>query len=102
MTPRFAVGASVRVREAFPPGHVRTPFFIRGKQGVVNDVAGTFANPEELAYGRPGAPPLPLYHVRFRQADLWPDYGGNAADTAVVAIFEHWLEPGTKAKEKRR
>lgn len=102
MTARFPVGTAVQVREAFPPGHVRTPFFIRGKRGVVDSVAGTFPNPEELAYGRPGLPPQPLYRVRFRQADLWPNYRGARNDTAVVDIFEHWLDRSEQAAEKRR
>ena len=59
------------------------------------DVAGSFANPEELAYGRDGKPEIPLYRVQFRQTDLWPDYKGEKHDTAVADIFEHWLEPVT-------
>lgn len=92
MTARFAVGAAVRVRAAFPPGHVRTPYFLRGHAGKIVDVVGSFANPEELAYGRDGKPEIPLYRVQFRQTDLWPDYKGEKHDTAVADIFEHWLE----------
>jgi nitrile hydratase len=90
---RFSVGDRVSVRAAFPPGHVRTPYFVRGKAGTIVDIAGAFANPEELAYGRDGRPGIPLYHVLFRQTDLWPGYAGSTTDTAVVAIYEHWLEP---------
>ena len=93
MSRRFTDGAPVRVREAWPPGHVRTPHYVRGHAGVVEGSAGDFANPEELAYGRDGAPARPLYRVRFRQVDLWPGYRGPAADTTVVDIYEHWLEP---------
>jgi nitrile hydratase subunit beta len=93
VTRRFADGARVRVRVAWPPGHVRTPHYVRGRTGVVDGVAGVFANPEELAYGRDGGPARPLYRVRFRQVDLWPGYAGAAADTTVVDIYEHWLEP---------
>jgi len=53
---RFAVGDRVQVRAAFPPGHVRTPHYLRGKNGDVVSIAGRFANPEELAYGRDGEP----------------------------------------------
>jgi len=38
-------------------------------------------------------PLQPLYRVRFRQSDVWPDYGGQAADTVDIEIYEHWLEP---------
>ena len=93
MSDAFATGQRVRVRRAFPPGHVRTPHYVRGRTGLVESVAGHYANPEELAYGRAGEPRRALYRVRFRQSELWPDYDGPAADTAVVDIFEHWLEP---------
>jgi hypothetical protein len=98
MTDRFGVGERVVVRTAFPPGHLRTPHYLRGRVGVVDDVAGCFANPEELAYGRDGRPERALYRVRFRQVDLWPDYAGAAADTAVADLFEHWLEPAPEAR----
>jgi nitrile hydratase len=90
---RFAPGAEVRVRNAHPPGHLRTPWYIRGKSGTVAEIAGHFANPEELAFGRDGLPARPLYRVRFRQMELWPGYGGGAGDTIDVEIYEHWLEP---------
>ncbi len=91
LTPRFEIGACVKVRVAFPPGHVRTPYYIRGHRGVIESIAGLFADPEELAYGRPGLPKKPLYRVRFRQNELWPAYAGPATDTTVVDIYEHWL-----------
>lgn len=91
MIARFAVGDKVRVREAYPPGHIRTPHFIRGKDGTVTTVIGDFANPEELAYGRPGTPKQTLYSVTFPQTGLWPDYAGPEHDTAVVDVFDHWL-----------
>ena len=97
MSARFSAGDRVRVRRAYPPGHVRTPYFIRGKTGEVMAIAGRFAIPEELAYGRDGLPEKPLYRILFRQAELWPDYAGPDADTAVVDVFEHWLEEGNGA-----
>ena len=45
-------GDRVRVREDFPPGHIRTPVYIRGKEGVVTKSFGAFPNPEQLAIGR--------------------------------------------------
>jgi hypothetical protein len=88
----FAPGDRVRVRRAFPPGHVRTPFYLRGCAGVVERVCGAYPNPEELAYARDGLPRQPLYRVRFRQTDVWPEYGGGADDTLDVEIYQHWLE----------
>ncbi len=93
--PRFAAGDRVAVRRAYPPGHVRTPYYIRGKTGVVERLCGIFGNPEELAYGRSGRPKQPLYRVRFRQHDVWPDYDGPAQDTLDVEIYQHWLDPAS-------
>jgi hypothetical protein len=93
MSDLFAVGDRVQVRAAFPPGHVRTPHYLRGRRGEILSVVGRFANPEELAYGRDGLPGRTLYRVRFAQAELWQDYHGSARDSAVADIFEHWLEP---------
>ena len=89
---RYAPGAHVRVRDAHPPGHVRTPFYIRGKCGVIERLCGAYANPEELAYARPGTPRQPLYRVRFLQSAVWPDYRGGALDTIDVEIYQHWLQ----------
>ncbi len=88
----FSPGDRVRVRAAHPRGHVRTPYFIRGKSGVVTELVAAYPNPEELAYGRDGLPAQPLYRVRFMQTDVWPDYQGPATDTNVVDVYEHWLE----------
>jgi nitrile hydratase len=93
MNPVFRVGDHVRVRRAYPPGHLRTPFYIRGKTGTVERVLDAFPNPEECAYGRPGLPGQLLYRVRFSQASVWPDYAGPATDTVDVEIYRHWLEP---------
>jgi nitrile hydratase len=87
----FTPGMRVRVREDFPVGHIRTPFYIRGKEGVVTRRFGAFPNPEVLAIGRDGLPKKALYEVRFRQTDIWPDYAGPAADTLDIDIYEHWL-----------
>jgi nitrile hydratase len=90
--PRFRPGEAVRVRRADPPGHIRTPLYVRGRQGVVERLCGRFPNPEELAYNRVG-PPLPLYRVRFALGELWPEDRPRAGDTVDVEIYEHWLEP---------
>ena len=88
----FKAGDAVVVRAAHPPGHIRTPWYIRGRRGTVVHALGPFPNPEELAYNRSGLPAQPLYRVRFRQAEIWPDYAGNSADTLDVEIYQHWLE----------
>ena len=83
----------MRVQARFPQGHVRTPFYLRGKTGVVERLCGVFRNPESLAYGGSGLPERPLYRVRFAQRALWPAYPGPDHDTLDAEIYEHWLEP---------
>ena len=90
--PKFGPGDRVRVRKAYPLGHIRTPFYIRGHSGVVERLCGAFGNPEELAQMRSGEPKQPLYRVRFRQQEVWPDYRGSAEDVVEVELFQHWLE----------
>ncbi|HXQ52010.1 MAG TPA: SH3-like domain-containing protein [Stellaceae bacterium] len=92
---RFATGDRVKVRKAYPPGHLRTPWYIRGHVGIIERLCGAFPNPEELAYNRPGLPAQPLYRVRFAQAAVWPDYRGPATDTIEIEIYQHWLEAAT-------
>jgi hypothetical protein len=83
----------VRVRTHRLSGHCRTPQYLKGCEGVVIEVAGTYKDPEKLAYHRPGLPTRQLYRVRFLQSDLWPHYAGPASDTLVADLYEHWLEP---------
>jgi nitrile hydratase len=90
---RFNVGDRVMIQCAFPPGHRRTPCYIRGKEGVIERICGVFRNPEELAYGFDGEPAKVLYRVRFKQNHVWPDYRGPARDIIEMEIFEHWLVP---------
>ncbi len=81
----------VRVRHMMPPGHVRTPTYLRGKTGVIERPLGPFPNPEARAYGRPGDP-RDLFRVRFRMADIWND-AVHPDDTLDAEIYAHWLEP---------
>jgi nitrile hydratase subunit beta len=97
---RFAVGSQVRVKALHPPGHCRTPFYARGRRGTVLGVADRQPNPEELAYGRDGLPALPVYRVRFAQAELWPGYRGGDADAVVVDLFEPWLDPADEVEAR--
>ena len=91
--PLFGPGDGVTVRVVYPIGHVRTPFYIRGKRGVVERLCGLYGNPEELAYARSGLPRQPLYRVRFLQRDVWAEYHGSAQDTVDIEIYQHWLDP---------
>ena len=88
----FADGAAVRVRTGSPAHHFRTPEYIQGHVGVVDALCGVYPNPESLAHGGDGLPRQPLYRIRLRQTDLWPEYSGNAADTLLVDVYQHWLD----------
>lgn len=101
MTARFAPGDPVRVRDDWPEAqaaktgrrvHIRTPYFVRGAEGTVERVLGAFANPEDLAFGRP-AETRSLYQVKFAQRALFPQGGGGLRDSLIADLFEHWLEP---------
>ena len=90
--PSFRPGDAVRVMQAYPLGHVRTPFYIRGKTGCVERVYGEFLNPESLAFGRDGLPKKTLYLIAFNQSDVWGK-SIKTQDKVLVDIYEHWLEP---------
>ena len=94
---RFAPGDAVRVRQGDGPGHIRTPWYLRGKLGRVERICGDFPNPEELAYGRSGLPARVLYRVRFTMTEVWGDAAERPSDTVDAEIFEHWLEPADAA-----
>lgn len=98
---RFKVGDRVVVKRAFPPGHRRTPHYIRGKEGIIERICGAFPNPEELAYGFNGEPRRVLYRVRFPQTQVWDGYAGPAHDILEMEIYEHWLDaaPGPTTGE---
>ena len=81
----------VRVRAMHPPGHIRTPYYLRGKSGIVERPLGEFSNPEDLAYGL-DATKRPLYRVRFTMAEIWGDDAENPDDTLDAEIYGHWLE----------
>ncbi|MBM3926559.1 MAG: nitrile hydratase subunit beta [SAR202 cluster bacterium] len=90
---KFKAGDRVRVSSREHKGHHRTPWYVKGKSGVVVKAHGAYTNPESLAYGGSGEPAVQLYLVQFRQKDLWTSYGGPDSDNLCVDIFEHWLEP---------
>lgn len=82
---------TVRVRDDMPPGHVRTPAYLRGKVGTIARVLGPFPNPEERAY-RHTAQPVVLYRVQFRMDAVWGDGAETPSDTIEAEIYAHWLE----------
>jgi nitrile hydratase len=82
----------VRVRAWAPPGHIRTPGYLRGKTGEIERTLGPFRNPEKLAY-RLEAEPLVLHRVRFTMAEVWGSEAEHPSDVIEAEIYAHWLEP---------
>jgi len=90
MRPRFAPGDKVKVLAREIETHCRTPYYLRGKRGVVARLLGTYANPEQLAYHELGMPWQPLYQVDFDYSEVW---GKRERNTVITAdIYQHWLE----------
>lgn len=86
--PLFALGQSVRVRNVHPPGHTRLPRYIRGREGVIEQLHGAHVYPDSHAHGR-GEDPQYLYGVRFDARALW----GPEADINSSVRVDIW-EPG--------
>jgi hypothetical protein len=49
---KFQPHQPVVVARRYPPGHLRTPYYCRGKSGVIERVLPASLNPEEEGYGR--------------------------------------------------
>lgn len=81
----------VRVKAMMPPGHVRTPAYLRGKEGVIERSLPAFPNPEKRAY-RLEAEDQPLYRVRFTMREIWGAAAERPEDTLDAEIYGHWLE----------
>ena len=88
----MTISMKVRVRDCWPPGHIRTPAYLRGKQGEIERDLGPFNNPEQNAYRRPPEK-YRLLRVRFRMAEIWGDAAETPDDVIEAEIYEHWLEP---------
>ena len=75
---RFKPGERVKVMKAYPLGHVRTPYYIRGCTGTIERICGAFPNPEELAQMRDGLPALPLSRCASGKRKFGPTTRGTA------------------------
>lgn len=93
----YRIGEKVRLLALAPPGHVRTPWYLRGKTGVIERDLGETGDPEALAYGHMDAPRRRLYRVRFTMDEIWGAEAERPADRLDAEIFDNWLEPGDAA-----
>ena len=88
--PRFGIGDRVRVREWHTPGHTRCPRYIRGKEGVVVRLDGTYSVPDVEAHSTDRRYEA-TYSVRFDAASLWRD--GQRGVWVHVDLWDSYLEP---------
>ncbi len=89
-------GDKVRVRNDWPEAqgakvHVRTPHFLRGREGRIERHLGRFGDPGSLAKGGDGLPKLDLYMVAFERADLFPGTA-RGRETLTADLYDNWLE----------
>jgi hypothetical protein len=92
---KFKIGDRVTIRDVPPVFHTRTQGYTRGRTGVIVGLRPDWVIPEDEAWGRYEGRREPFYMVRFKQCDLWPDYGGVAIDTLETEFSERWLEAAT-------
>jgi nitrile hydratase len=89
--PRFAAGDRVRVRRIHPPGHTRSPRYVRGAVGSVEAVRGADRLPDLAVYGHQTEPEA-VYSVAFDSQELWgPD--SEPAWKVLLDLWESYLEP---------
>lgn len=87
------------VQARFPGGHVRTPFYLRGKTGVVVRSHGEFLDAEKLAVGLPGLPATVIYQVAFDFQEVWTGTENPVGSTIILAdLQDNWLDPVTDTK----
>jgi nitrile hydratase len=85
ITPKFAVGETVQVRNIHPPNHTRLPRYVRGKPGTIARYYGVYDLQDTMPEGM-HAPTEPMYAVRFDSRALW----GDAADVNSVVYLDMW------------
>ena len=95
MSFRYKPGDRVRVLDTLTLGHhIRSPQYLRGKDGVVADIRGSFKDPELLSFGKDGLPKANLYSIEFELGHVWNDRPAPKGVNKIYAdIFEQWLEP---------
>jgi nitrile hydratase len=91
VSPRFAVGDRVRVRNVHPESHTRVTSYARGKVGVVDRVnAEAWVLPDTRAHYR-GENTQAVYGVRLSAADLW-GLQAEANTSVFIDLSEDHLE----------
>lgn len=89
LSPRFAVGDAIMVRNIHPVGHTRLPRYVRGKRGVIARIYGAQGFQDEPTVADNS--PQHVYSVVFEASDLW----GEAAESnqrLYIDMWECWME----------
>jgi nitrile hydratase beta subunit-like protein len=89
---RFALGDRVSVRRGSPQESGSTPYYVRGKSGVVEEVCEAFTNSGHTASDPAGTSPRQSYRMRFLAREVWPELPGAPGETLAIRISEDWLE----------
>lgn len=92
VSPAFAPGDVVVVRDVHPVEHTRLPGYLRGKVGVIDQV---YAKPYAYFFstGPDGiGPAMPVYSVRFSPEELWGTMS-EPNSWLYADLFEAYLSP---------
>ncbi|MCB9946656.1 MAG: nitrile hydratase subunit beta [Rhodospirillaceae bacterium] len=92
ITPAFAVGDKVVVRDIPPTDHTRLPGHLRGKTGVI-DVVYDGVYQYFCSTGPDGlGEPMPIYSVKFEPSELWEELHEDGNTAFFADLFEVYLE----------
>ncbi len=86
---RYNVGEAVVARNVSPTDHSRLPAYVRGYKGVITAYHGEHSLDDAAAHGEMRAEPL--YTVRFKLSDLFPERKGSA-DRVHLELWESHLD----------
>jgi nitrile hydratase subunit beta len=90
---RFAVGERVSIRKGSPQESGTTPYYVRGKSGIVEEICAPFTGPDRTASKPAEGAPLRSYRMRFSAREVWPELPGASGETLTMRISEDWLMP---------
>lgn len=89
--PLHSTGDRVRITDDHPFGHTRRPRYIRGKEGVVDRVHGSFIYPDTAAATGDENPQW-VYTIRFEATELWGEESADANNSVYIDTWEPYLQ----------
>ena len=87
--PRYKVGEKIVAHNASPVGHSRLPAYVRGRKGVISAYHGAHILDDAAVHNETRAEPL--YTVRFKLSDLFPERK-ESADRVHLDLWESYLD----------